>query len=151
MKRRRSIFLSVLLFVCLISCNNNDPSVHSLTKTKKYTSTSRSNEIGDTKKQKLSSMLYHLAISKDPESFAKQHHIFFDRDRIRVFIFFEPSSSDPERKKILEDHGIIIEKESTDMIRGLVTIDQLIPLSEESVIRLIRLPDKLIKTRKTSL
>jgi hypothetical protein len=68
-----------------------------------------------------------------------------------VFIFFETSSSDPERKKILKDHGIIIEKSSANLIRGLVAVDQLIPLSEEPVIQSIRLPDRLIKTRKTSL
>jgi len=134
----------------LISCNNNTPVVHSITKTEKNTSAAGSKKIGDTKKQKLSSMLYDLAISQDPEYFAKKHNIFLDKDRVRVFIFFEPSSSDPDRKNILKDHGIIIEKSSADMIRGLVTVDHLIPLSEEPVIRSIRLPDRLIKTRKIS-
>lgn len=151
MKIRIFIILLFFLLGCLMSCNNNTPVVHSIAKSEKDTSTVGSNEIGDTKKQKLSSMLYELAISQDPESFAKKHHIFLDKNRVRVFVFFEPTSSDPERKKILEDHGIIIEKKSADMIRGLVTVDHLIPLSEEPVIRSIRLPDKLIKTRKTSL
>jgi hypothetical protein len=148
MKIRIFIFFFIFLFGGLISCNNN-PAVHSLTKTEKNTSTAGSNKIGDTKGQKLSSILYDLAIAPDPEYFAKKHDIVLDKDRVRVFIFFEPSSSDPDRKKILNDHGIIIEKSSADLTRGLVPVDHLISLSEESVIRSIRLPDRLIKTRKT--
>jgi len=130
-----------------MSCNNG-PVVQSLTKTEKNTSPAGSKKIGETKKQKLSSMLYELAGSQNPEYFAKKHDIFLDEDRVRVFIFFEPSSSGPDRKKILHDHGIIIEKGSADMIRGLVTVDRLISISEEPVIRSIRLPDRLIETRK---
>jgi len=133
----------------LISCNNN-PAVHSLTKTEKNTSAKESNKIGDTKQQKLSSMLYELAISQDHEYFAKKHDIFLDKDRVRVYIFYEPSASHPDRKKILKDHGIIIEKSAADLTRGLVPVDHLISLSQEPVIRSIRLPDRLIKTRKTS-
>ena len=147
MKNQIFIFLSIFLFGCLISCNNNKPGVHSLSKTEKNTSASGSKKIGDTKIQKLSSMLYELAISQDPEYFAKKHDIHLDNNRVRVFIFFEPSSSDPDRKKILNDHGIMIEKSSADMVRGLVPVDHLLSLSEEPVIRSIRLPDRLIKTR----
>ena len=148
MKSRRFIFIFIFLFGCLISCNNY-PAVHSLTKNDKNTSDEGPNKIGDIKKQKLSSMLYELAISPDPDYFAEQHHIFLDKDRVRVFIFFEPSASDPDRKKILKNHRIIIEKRSEDLTRGLVPVDHLISLSEETVIRSIRLPDRLIKTRKT--
>jgi hypothetical protein len=149
MNIRIFIFFFIFLFGGLISCNNN-PAVHSLTKTEKNTSAAGSNKIGDTKRQKLSSMLYELAISQDHEYFAKKHDIVLAKDRVRVFIFFEPSSSDPDRKKILNDHGIIIEKSSADLTRGLVPVDHLISLSEEPVIQSIRLPDRLIKTRKTN-
>ena len=127
MKSRRFIFIFIFLFGCLISCNNN-PAINSLTKTEKNTSAKGPNKIGDTKKQKLSSILYELAISPNPDYFAEKHHIFLDKNRVRVFIFFEPSASDPDRKKILEDHGIIIEKSASDMLRGLVPVDHLIPL-----------------------
>jgi hypothetical protein len=133
-----------------MSCNNNEPVAHSLTKTEKNLSAAEIKKGDNTNKQKLSSILYDLAVSQDPESFAKTHHIFLDKSRVRVFIFFEPTSSEPDRKKILEYHGIIIEKKSVDTIRGLVAVDHLIPLSKEPVIRSIRLPDKLIKTRKTN-
>ena len=150
MKIRFFIFFFIFLFGGLISCNNN-PAVHSLTKTEKNTSAAGSNKIDDTKGQKLSSILYDLAVSPDPKYFAKKHDISLENNRVRVFIFFEPSSSDPDRKKILNDHGIIIEKSSADLTRGLVPVDHLISLSQEPVIRSIRLPDRLIKTRKTSL
>ena len=149
MRKRIFIFLSIFLFGCLASCNNN-PVDHSPTKTEKSASAEGSNKIGDTKKQKLSSMLYELAIVPDHKYFAKKHHIVLDKDRVRVFIFFDPSSSDHDRKKIVKDHKILIEKSSVDMIRGLLSVDHLISLSEEPVIRSIRLPDRLIKTRKTS-
>jgi hypothetical protein len=149
MKRRRFTFFFIFLFGCMISCNNN-PAVNSLTKTEKNTSDAGSNKIDDTKKQKLSSMLYELAISQDPEYFATKHNIHLDKNRVRVFIFFEPSSSDPDRKKILNDHGIFIEKSAADLTRGLVPVDHLISLSEEPAIQSIRLPDRLIKTRKIS-
>ena len=148
MKRRCSIFLSILLFGCLISCNNNNTAVHSLGKTETKASETGSNKIGDIKKQKLSSMLYELAVSQDPESFAKTHDILLDKNRVRVFIFFDPTSSDRDRKKILKDHEVIIEKSAASMIRGLVTVDHLIPLSQEPVIQSIRLPDRLIKARE---
>jgi len=150
MKKYFFIFFFIFLFAGLISCNNY-PAAHSLTKTENNTSTAGTNKNSDTNGQKLSSIIYDLAISPDPEYFAKKHDISLENNRVRVFIFFEPSSSDPDRKKILNDHGIIIEKSSADLTRGLVPVDHLISLSQESVIRFIQLPDRLIKTRKTSL
>ena len=93
-------------------------------------------------------MLYELAVSQDPESFAKTHDILLDKNRVRVFIFFDPTSSDRDRKKILKDHGVIIEKSAASMIRGLVPVDRLILLSQDPVIHSIRLPDKLIKAKE---
>ena len=150
MKKYFFIFFFIFLFAGLISCNNY-PAAHSLTKTENNTSTAGTNKNSDTNGQKLSSIIYDLAISPDPEYFAKKHDISLEDNRVRVFIFFEPSSSDPDRKKILNDHGIIIEKSSADLTRGLVPVDHLISLSQEPIIRFIKLPDKLIKTRKTSL
>jgi len=148
-KVRKFTFFFIFLFGVFISCNNN-PAVHSLAKTEKKTSAEGSNKIVDTNKQKLSSILYELAIAPDHEHFAKKHNIQLDNNRVRVFISFEPSSSDPERTKIIKDHKIMIEKSAADLTRGLVPVDHLIPLSEDPVIQSIRLPDRLIKTRKIS-
>ena len=148
MKKRIFIFFFIFLFGWLVSCNNDPVVVQSLGKTETKASETGSNKIGDIKKQKLSSVLYELAVSQDPESFAKQHDIELDKDRIRVFIFFNPAASDPDRTKIIKDHKIIIEKRSADLIRGLVPVDHLIPLSQDPVIQSIRLPDKLIKAKE---
>ena len=150
MNIRIFIFFFIFIFGCLISCNTSNPALHFPTKTEKNTASKDSNKIADKKRQKLSSILHELAISQDPEHFAKQHNIPLDNHRVRVYIFFEPSAPDPDRKKILEDHGIIIEKGSDNLTRGLVPVDHLIPLSEVPVIQSIRLPDRLIKTRKIS-
>ena len=151
MKKRIFIFFFIFLFGWLISCNNDPVIVHSLGKTETKTSETGANKIGDIKKQKLSSMLYELAVSQDPESFAKTHDISLDKNRVRVYIFFDPTSSDLDRKNILKDHEVIIEKSADAMIRGLVTVDHLISLSQEPAIQSIRLPDRLIETRKKSL
>jgi hypothetical protein len=136
----------------LVSCNNDPVVVHSLGKTETKTSeTGAANKIGEIKNQKLSSMLYKLAVSHDPESFAKTHDILLDKNRVRVYIFFDPTSSNQDRKKILKDHEVIIEKSAAGTIRGLVAIDHLISLSQKPAIQSIRLPDKLIETRKTNL
>jgi hypothetical protein len=74
-----------------------------------------------------------------------------DKNRARVYIFFDPASSDQDRKKILKDHEVIIEKSTAGMIRGLVPVGHLISLSQEAAIQSIRLPDRLIETRKKSL
>ena len=151
MKKRIFIFFFIFLFGWLVSCNNDPVIVHSLGKTETKTSETGSNKIGDIKKQKLSSMLYELAVSQDPESFAKTYGILLEKNRVRVYISFDPTSSDQDREKILKDHEVIIEKSADAMIRGLVTVDQLISLSQEPAIQSIRLPDRLIETRKKSL
>jgi hypothetical protein len=129
-----------------MSCNKA-PAAHSLKKAEHNTTPEGSKKIGDTKNQKLSSLLYELALSPDPAYFAKKHNIFLDNHRVRVYIFLEPSSPDPERMKLLKAHNIMIEKWSADMLRGLAPVDQLIPLSAEPAVRFIRLPDTLIKSR----
>ena len=91
---------------------------------------------------KLSSILYDLAVDPDPENFANKHHIFFYKNRVKVFIYFDPASSEPDREKIIERYKLIVEKKSTDLVRALVPVNALIPLSRESVIWSIELPDK---------
>jgi hypothetical protein len=93
---------------------------------------------------KLSSILYELAIDPDPENFAYKHNIFFHKNRVKVFIYFDPASSDSDREKIIEKYKLIVEKKSNDLLRALVSVNILIPLSRESVIWSIKLPDKPI-------
>ena len=100
----------------------------------------------DTYKQlKLSSLLYDLAVDPEPEKFAKKHGIFLTDGRVRVFISFNPTSSNLERDTLSENYNFMVEKKSKDLSRALVPIDQLIPLSKESAIWSIRLPDRAVK------
>jgi len=91
---------------------------------------------------KLTSILYELAIAPETEKFAEEHSIFLDNHKVSVFISFDPASSNPEREKIIQKHSILVEKKSDDLLRALVPIDKLIPLSKESEIWSIRLPDR---------
>ena len=130
-----------------MSCNNT-PAVHSSKITDNQRTQEASKKIKNTKNQKLSSLLYELAISPNPDLFAVKHNILLDNHRVRVYILWESSASEPVRKKLLKAYNITVEKWSDDMLRCLSPVDQLIPLSEEPAVQSIRLPDKLIKTRK---
>ena len=48
---------------------------------------------------------------------------------------------------MVEKYKLAIEKKSNDLLRVLVPIDGLIPMSKESIIWSIRLPDRPIKQR----
>jgi hypothetical protein len=97
------------------------------------------------KELKLSSLLYDLAVDPEPEKFAKEHGIFLTEGKVRVFISFNPTSSNLERDTLSENYNFIVEKKSNDISRALVPIDILIPLSKESVVWSVRLPDRAIK------
>ena len=97
------------------------------------------------KQLKLSSLLYDLAIDPEPEKFAKKHGIFLTEGSVRVYISFNPTSSNLERDTLFENYNFMVEKKSKDLSRALVPIDQLIPLSKESAIWSIRLPDRAVK------
>ena len=70
MKKRILIFFFIFLFGCLISCNNA-PAAHSLKKTENQTAQEGSKKIAKSENTKLASILYELALSPDPEHFAK--------------------------------------------------------------------------------
>ncbi len=94
---------------------------------------------------KLTSILYELAVSPEPKSFARKHDIYLDKDKVKVFISFNPVSSNSERDKLGENYNMVVEKKSNDLLRVLVPIDGLIPLSKESIVWSIRLPDRPVK------
>ncbi|MBC8391431.1 MAG: hypothetical protein H8E17_02535 [Deltaproteobacteria bacterium] len=100
------------------------------------------------KELKLTSILYELAIASEPETFAKERGIFFIKDRVRIYIIFNPISPNSERVKLAEKYNIIVEKKADDLVRALVAIDRLIPLSKESIIWSIRLPDRPVKLKR---
>lgn len=96
------------------------------------------------KELKLSSLLYDLAVDLEPGNFAKKHGIFLTEGKVRVFISFNPASSNLERDRLSENYNFMVEKKSKDISRVLIPIDQLIPLSKESAVWSIRLPDRAI-------
>jgi len=103
------------------------------------------NENKPPKQLKISSLLYDLAVDPDPEKFAKKHGIFLTEGKVRVFISFNPTSSNLERDTLSKNYNFIVEKTSKDLSRALVPIDKLIPLSKESIVWSIRLPDRAMK------
>lgn len=91
---------------------------------------------------KLSSILYRLAISENKTRFAEEHGLFIFENKVKVFIVFEPSSSNSQRESAISNHGGILEKKAKDLARVLVPVESLLSLSRETVIQSIRVPDK---------
>jgi len=101
-------------------------------------------ECKDMEKEKLQSILFELVTSDNKEKFAKEHDIFLYEGKVKVFILFDQASSQLDREKVSEFHHIVIEKKSDNVARTLVPIDELIPLSKESVVSSISIPAKPI-------
>lgn len=95
-------------------------------------------------KEKLQSILLQLAMSDHKENFAKDHDIVLYDGKVKVFIYFDPATSPLERAKVLESHRVLIEKTSEPVMRVLVLVGELLPLSKEPIILFISLPDKPI-------
>ena len=62
-----------------------------------------------------------------------------------MYISFNPASSNLERDMLSENYNFMVEKKSKDISRAVIPIEQLIPLSKESAVWSIRLPDRAIK------
>ncbi|OEU66112.1 MAG: hypothetical protein BBJ57_03250 [Desulfobacterales bacterium PC51MH44] len=149
MKRLFFIILAVLLAGCLPSTENDPNVTSSLPEKKEKRLPKKFNKQSQPPEAlKLTSVLYELAAASDPENFAKEHNIFLSKERVRVYISFNPGSSISKREKVLENYNIVVEKKAGNLSRALVPINRLIPLSKESVIWSIKLPDRLIKPRK---
>jgi hypothetical protein len=149
MKRLFFIILAVLLAGCLPSTENAPNATSPLPEKKEKRLPKKFNKQSQPPEElKLTSVLYELAIASDPENFAKEHNMLLSKERVRVYISFNPDSSISKREKVLENYNIVVEKKAGNLSRALVPINRLIPLSKESVIWSIKLPDRLIKPRK---
>ena len=144
LKSLHLIILAILFLGCLTITKKDSNAVSSLPEKNEDTFADGIKE-GPPKGLKLSSILYELAVVSEPEKFAKKHDIFFTTGTVRVFISFNPASSNSERDKLAENYNFMVERKSNDLLRALVPIDRLIPLSKESVVWSIRLPDRAIK------
>ena len=147
MKSFLLMILAILVLGCFKTTHKDSNTNSSLPEKTEVTFTSGKN-VGDKppKEYKLSSILYELAIAKEPEKFANEHNIFLAKDKVKVSIYFNPASSNIEREHLIENYKLIVEKKSNDILRALVSIDRLIPLSKEIVVWSISLPDRTQKS-----
>lgn len=91
---------------------------------------------------KLASILYELVISQEREVFAANHDLILVDGKVRVFIFFDPSSTEAQREGLLATYHLDLEKKSDHLFRAIVPIDLLVPLSNEPIVWFVTLPDK---------
>jgi hypothetical protein len=140
------IILAILFLGCLAITKKDSNAVSSLPEMNEDTFAGGIKEgHKPPKESKLSSILYELAVAPEPEKFAKKHDIFVTEGKVRVIISFNPTFSNLERDQLAENYNFLVEKKSNDILRALVPIDRLIPLSRESVVWSISLPNRAIK------
>ena len=101
--------------------------------------------------RKLSSVLYEFLNTSDQEKFAKTHHIFYNGRQLRVFIVVDATISQEERERLVKTHQIIIEKESENLLRAIVPVDELVSFAKETFVLSIRLPDRSVVQGTTRL
>ena len=146
MKRLFLIILAVILAGCVTNSERDLNVTNSVTEKKEKTLPKEFNkEHKPPEELKLTSVLYELAVAPDPDIFAKERNIILTKGLVKVYITFNPGSPITEREEMIENHNITIEKKAGNLSRALVPVNLLIPLSKESVIQSIKLPDKLIK------
>jgi len=92
--------------------------------------------------KKLDSVLYQFLLAADREGFAKNHHIFFRQGEVRVFIMTDPHISTIEKEGLIKTYQIKIEKESENLLRATLPVEELTPLAKEKNVWSIRLPDE---------
>ncbi|MBW2575848.1 MAG: hypothetical protein JRC88_10250 [Deltaproteobacteria bacterium] len=154
MERLFLIILAVILAGCVTNSEKDLNVTKSVPEKKEKTLPKEFNKEHKLPEEiKLTSVLYELAVAPDPDIFAKERNIFLTKGLVKVYILFDPGSSiferkKIERKKIIENHNITIEKKAGNLSRALVPVNRLIPLSKESVVQSIKLPNRLIKPEK---
>ena len=92
--------------------------------------------------RKLSSALYEFLISPDREEFVKTHHLFYQEEKLRVYVVVDPAISQKEKEELISTYRMDVEKESENLLRAIVPVDELVSLAKETFVLSIRLSDK---------
>jgi hypothetical protein len=141
------IFLKVMSLGCTQTPSLASKSTGSSNKTNLGDLPSKSDEKNKPEvQQKLSSILYQLTNTSEPEPFAKQHGLSFFHDKVKVFIYFTPDAPRSEKDRVINAHDIQWEKQANDLASAWVPVDRLVALSKEPAIRFISPPKTLKKT-----
>ena len=84
----------------------------------------------------LESVLYQLTQAEDVEAFARQRTIDLVEGRVQVIVELD------EGDVLDMGAGVVIESRYQNLVRVLVPIDQLLPLSQRDGVRFVRLPQR---------
>lgn len=91
--------------------------------------------------KKLSSALYEFLESPNTEEFARTHRIYYHEGKVRVYVTVDPVISQKEEERLISTYRMDVEKESENLLRVIVPVDELVSLAKETVVLSIRLPD----------
>lgn len=85
---------------------------------------------------RLESVLYQLTQTDNVEAFARQRAIDLVDGRVRVIVEIDTGG-------VLDmGAGVVMESRYQNLVRVLVPIDQLLPLSQQMGVRFVRLPQR---------
>jgi len=86
---------------------------------------------------KLASVLYELIKSPHRSDFAERHQLYLSQDKVRVIIELLP-----EFKEVEGDYEMVVEVRTKNLIKALVSVDQLGLLARDPSVGFIRPPHK---------
>lgn len=89
---------------------------------------------------KLASILLRLSQAQDAEIFARVHNIELVDRNVRVVIRLDSTTQADEMARLASTYGLFVEKRANSLLRALVPIHQLVPLSGEPKVRFVDVP-----------
>jgi len=91
--------------------------------------------------EKLDSKIFEFLNSPNKEETAKQFGLFYQNGELRVLLVFCSKINSGEKERIYLTNRIKVEKESHQLVRALVPIEEIMNLAKNPSILFIQLPD----------
>lgn len=92
--------------------------------------------------EKIDQKIQEVIQSNDKDETAKRLGLFYQNGKLRVHLIFSPQITIEEKEKIYSTYKIQVEKESDQVVRTLIPIEEIMPLGENPLIQFIQIPDK---------
>jgi hypothetical protein len=91
--------------------------------------------------EKLDSKIFEFLNSSNKEETAKQFGLFYQNGELRVLLVFCSKINSGEKERIYLTNRIKVEKESHQLVRALVPIEEIMNLAKNPSILFIQLPN----------
>lgn len=95
-------------------------------------------------KEKIDQKIQEVINSSDKEETAKNNGLFYQNGNLRVHLIFSHRITPEEKKEIYSIYKIIVEKDTGQMVRAMVPVEEIMELGENPLILFIKIPDKAL-------